>query len=167
MPACCLLLKKGVRPAVHLLNICADIARISTTRIAVSERRQHLRNIFCRVSYTPHGFFRLSTLIIIRMHKLISLFLNLALGGIKRQIVIQLTSLLAALAFYIVVLVISLVCLMLTTIGVGHLLATTIAPHFAYLIIAAFYIILLAIICAFRRQIIFQPIRRIVAHIIR
>jgi hypothetical protein len=101
------------------------------------------------------------------MHKLISLFLNLALGGIKRQIVIQLTSLLAALAFYIVVLVISLVCLMLTTIGVGHLLATTIAPHFAYLIIAAFYIILLAIICAFRRQIIFQPIRRIVAHIIR
>jgi hypothetical protein len=56
--------------------------------------------------------------------------------------------------------------LIFISIGVGHLLATTIAPQLAYIYIALFYIVLLAILFAFRKALFLNPISRFVTRLL-
>ena len=67
---------------------------------------------------------------------------------------------LATVAFYAVILLLGLVLLIFVSLGVGHLLATTIAPHWAYLLVAAFYLLLMVLIIVFKRRIFGDPIAR-------
>ena len=78
----------------------------------------------------------------------------------------KITILLAAIAFYAVAMAMGLVCLVFVSIGIGHLLATTLAPHLAYLFIAAFYLILFVLTIVFRRQIFIDPIARFVSRLL-
>jgi hypothetical protein len=78
----------------------------------------------------------------------------------------KLTILLSAVAFYAIVIMVAMVALIFISIGVGHLLATTIAPQLAYIYIALFYIVLLAILFAFRKALFLNPISRFVTRLL-
>lgn len=59
-----------------------------------------------------------------------------------------------------------IVCLVFVSIGIGHLLATSIAPHLAYLIVAAFYLILFVTVIAMRRKLFVDPIARFMSRLL-
>jgi hypothetical protein len=52
------------------------------------------------------------------------------------------------------------------SVGVGHLLATTIAPQLAYLIVALFYVVLLLVVCLMRRALFVDPIARFISKLL-
>lgn len=78
----------------------------------------------------------------------------------------KITILLATIAFTAVLMAVIMVCLVFISIGIGHLLATTIAPHWAYLFIAAFYVLLLVLVIAFRRPLFVDPISRFMSRLL-
>lgn len=75
----------------------------------------------------------------------------------------KLTIILSTMAIYSVVAVFATLALVFITLGVGHLLATTIAPHFAYLIVAGFYVIVLSVLFVLRKKLFINPIARFVS----
>ena len=75
----------------------------------------------------------------------------------------KLTIILSTMAIYAVVAVLGTLALVFITLGVGHLLATTIAPHFAYLIVAGFYVVMLVLAFVFRKKIFSDPIARFIS----
>lgn len=74
----------------------------------------------------------------------------------------KMTVLLSAIAFYTMVVAFGTLVLIFLSIGVGHLLAVTIAPVTAYLFVAAFYMVLLFVLIALRRKIFIDPICRFI-----
>ncbi|MDE6098292.1 MAG: phage holin family protein [Muribaculaceae bacterium] len=52
------------------------------------------------------------------------------------------------------------------SIGIGHLLATTIAEHLAYLWVSLFYILLVLVLVIFKRQLILNPICRYISRLL-
>lgn len=78
----------------------------------------------------------------------------------------KLTILLSTIAFAAVSAAIALVLVVFVTIGVGHLLATSIAPHMAYLIVAGFYLVILVIVVALRRKMFIDPIARFMSRLL-
>ena len=72
----------------------------------------------------------------------------------------KLTIILSTVAIYALVVIFATLSLVFLTLGVGHLLATTIAPHFAYLIVAGFYVVVLGVLILFRKAIFVNPIAR-------
>lgn len=77
----------------------------------------------------------------------------------------KLTVILSTVAIYALVVIFSTLSLVFLTLGVGHLLATTIAPHFAYLIVAGFYVLVLIVLLLFRKQIFINPISRFLSRL--
>ncbi|MDE6397162.1 MAG: phage holin family protein [Muribaculaceae bacterium] len=78
----------------------------------------------------------------------------------------KITILLATVAYSAVIMALGLVCLVFVSIGIGHLLATTLAPHLAYLIIAAFYLIVFILAIVFRRRLFVDPIARFMSRLL-
>lgn len=78
----------------------------------------------------------------------------------------KITILLATVAYSAVIMALGLVCLVFVSIGIGHLLATTLAPHLAYLIIAAFYLLIFSLVIAFRRKLFVDPIARFMSRLL-
>lgn len=72
----------------------------------------------------------------------------------------KLTIILSTMAIYALVVIFATLSLVFITLGVGHLLATTIAPHFAYLIVAGFYVIVLVLLFLLRKKLFVNPIAR-------
>lgn len=72
----------------------------------------------------------------------------------------KLTIILSTMAIYALVVIFGTLTLVFLTLGVGHLLATTIAPHFAYLIVAAFYVVVLIALLLLRKKLFINPIAR-------
>jgi CBS domain containing-hemolysin-like protein len=93
-------------------------------------------------------------------------FLKGTIDNVRLSAAEKLTILLSAVAFYAIVIVVALVALVFISIGIGHLLATTIAPQLAYIYIALFYIILLVVLFAFRKTIFLDPISRFVTRLL-
>lgn len=78
----------------------------------------------------------------------------------------KLAVLLATVAFYAIAVVIGMVTLVFVSIGIGHLLASTIAPHTAYLLVSAVYLILFVVLITFRKKLIFNPTARFVSRLL-
>lgn len=74
--------------------------------------------------------------------------------------------LLSSIAFSAIVVAIGLVFLVFVSIGIGHLLATTIAPHLAYLIVAGFYLVILVLAVLLRRRLFVDPITRFMSRLL-
>lgn len=72
----------------------------------------------------------------------------------------KLTIILSTIAIYALVVIFATLSLVFLTLGIGHLLATTIAPHFAYLIVAGFYVIVLVALLLLRKKLFYNPIAR-------
>ena len=79
----------------------------------------------------------------------------------------KLTLLLSALTFYALMIIVGMVALIFISIGVGHMLASTIShPMWAYVYIAGFYVILFVLLVVFRQKLIFDPIARFISRLI-
>ena len=78
----------------------------------------------------------------------------------------KLTIMLSTIAFTGVVVAVALILLVFITIGFGHWLATSIAPHLAYLIMAGFYLILLVLIVLMRKKWFINPIARFMSRLL-
>lgn len=77
----------------------------------------------------------------------------------------KLTILLSTIAFYTAVALIGTIVLIFISVGVGHLLATTVAHVAAYLYVAAFYLLLFILLIVFRRKIFVDPICRFITRL--
>lgn len=78
----------------------------------------------------------------------------------------KLTILLSTVTFIAVIVALLLILMVFVSIGVGHLLATSIAPHMAYLIVAGFYLLLLIVMALLRRQLFINPISRFISRLL-
>lgn len=77
----------------------------------------------------------------------------------------KLTILLSAIAFYATMLCVGTIVLIFLSVGVGHLLATTVARVPAYLYVAAFYLVVFILLIVFRRKIFIDPICRFITRL--
>jgi hypothetical protein len=93
-------------------------------------------------------------------------YAKLSLDGARLGLAEKLTILLSTVAFFAVVFVVALVALIFLSIGIGHILASTIAPLWAYVFIALFYLVLIAVLVAFKKQIFINPIARFITRLI-
>ena len=75
----------------------------------------------------------------------------------------KLSILLSAVAFYSLVVAFGTIVLIFISIGIGHLLASTIAHTAAYLYVAAFYLVLFILLFVFRKKIFVYPITRFIS----
>ncbi len=78
----------------------------------------------------------------------------------------KISVLLSSIAYVSIIGALGLVCLVFISIGIGHVLATTIAPHLAYLIVAAFYFLLFGLAIAFKQRLFFDPISRFMSRLL-
>lgn len=78
----------------------------------------------------------------------------------------KITILLATIAFSAVMMALGIVFFIFVSIGIGHYLATTMAPHMAYLIVAAFYLIILLVTMSLRRRLFVDPIARFMSRLL-
>ncbi len=100
-----------------------------------------------------------------RLSSIVLRFLTLQLDYAKLTATEKLTVLLSTIAFFALVVIIGMISLVFISIGVGHWLAVTIAPHTAYLFVSAFYLLLLIVLIIFRNQIIFNPAARFISRL--
>ena len=73
--------------------------------------------------------------------------------------------LLSAVAFYAVLLIVGSMVLLFLSFGIGHMLAETVAPIAAFLYVAAFYVVLFAVLFFMRRKLFIDPITRFVTRL--
>lgn len=77
----------------------------------------------------------------------------------------KLTVLLSTIAFFAVAIIIGFTTLVFVSIGIGHWLAATIAPDTAYLIVSAFYLLLLILLIVLRNKLIYDPVSRFISRL--
>lgn len=73
---------------------------------------------------------------------------------------------LSSIAFSAVAIAVGIVFLVFVSIGIGHLLASSIAPHLAYLIVAGFYLVLFIAIFCLRKRLFINPVTRFMSRMI-
>ncbi len=93
-------------------------------------------------------------------------FVNMQLDYARLTAAEKLSVLLSTIACFALVIVIGMITLVFISIGIGQLLASTIAPYTAYLIVSGFYLLLLIALVVFRRQIIFNPAARFLSRLL-
>lgn len=98
-----------------------------------------------------------------RLYSLAVRYLTLQLDYARLSATEKFTVLLSTIALYSLIVILGMITLLFVSIGIGHLLASTIAPHLAYLIVAAFYLLLLLAIIIFRKELIFNPAARFIS----
>lgn len=75
----------------------------------------------------------------------------------------KMTVLLSTIAFYSMVVIVGTLVLIFVSIGVGHMLASTIARVPAYLYVAAFYLVLFILLFVLRKKLFIDPIARFIS----
>lgn len=98
-----------------------------------------------------------------RLYTIAWRFITLQLDYVRLTAAEKLTVLLSTIAFFALVVIIGMITLVFISIGIGHWLAVTIAPYTAYLLVSAFYILLLVALIVFRKQLIFNPAARFIS----
>ncbi len=100
------------------------------------------------------------------LYKLLRRLLGLKLEDARLILAIKLTKLLGGIVFVMLGIMLFLCMLGFISLAIGHLLSTVMHPVWAYLIIALFYFALFAIIAAFRKTLIMDPIARFISKLI-
>ncbi len=78
----------------------------------------------------------------------------------------KLTLLFATMAFYFVAITLGIVIVFLVSMAMSHLLSQSIEQHYVYLIMAAFYLVLLVVVFALRKVLFLNPIARFLSKLI-
>ena len=95
-----------------------------------------------------------------RLANIVVRYLTLQLDYARLTATEKLIVLLSTVAFFGIVVIIGFIALVFISVGIGHWLSMTIAPYTAYLFVSAFYLVLIAVIIIFRKQLIFNPVSR-------
>lgn len=96
----------------------------------------------------------------------VSRYVKLLLEDTRLNVAEKLTRLLSAVALCALLVIISTVMLVFISLGVSMLLAQTLGALWAFLIVAAFYAVLLAVIYFGRRTLFEDPIARFISRLI-
>lgn len=100
-----------------------------------------------------------------RLSSILMRYLTLQVEYARLTATEKLTVLLSTIAFFALLVILGLITLLFVSIGIGHWLASTIAPESAYLFVSAFYLMLLILLVVFRRQLIFNPAARFISRL--
>lgn len=100
------------------------------------------------------------------LYKLAKRLFHLKVEDARLVLAVKLTKLLGAIVYLFVGFMLLLCLLAFIALAVGHLLCTVMEPVWAYLIIAALYLVILCIIVAAKRQLIMDPIARFISRLI-
>lgn len=95
-----------------------------------------------------------------RLANIVVRYLTLQLDYARLTATEKLIVLLSTVVFSGILAIIGVIALVFISIGIGHWLSMTVAPYTAYLFVSAFYIVLIALIVVFRKQLIFNPVSR-------
>lgn len=96
----------------------------------------------------------------------IKCYIKLLLEDTRLSVAEKLTRLLSGLALSVVLMIIATVALVFISIGISMLLARTLSPMWAFLIVAGFYVVLFAVVILCRRFFIVDPIARFISRLI-
>lgn len=100
-----------------------------------------------------------------RLSSIVVRYLTMQLDYARLTATEKLTVLLSTIAFFALILILGLITLVFISIGIGHLLAATVAPYTAYLYVSAFYLVLVVLLIVFRNQLIFDPVSRFLSRL--
>lgn len=100
------------------------------------------------------------------IYEILRRFISLHVENARLTATEKVTLLFTAITYYSLLTIAGTVALVFISIGVGHLLATTVALHFAYLYVAAFYLAIFIAIIVFKRQLILNPICRFISRLL-
>lgn len=97
-----------------------------------------------------------------KLLRLVQLNIESARLGVAEKLV----TFLSAAALTGVKVILGALVLVFASVGVGHLLAVSIAPHIAYLLVAAFYLLLFILLIIFRKALVIDPISRFITRLL-
>ena len=92
--------------------------------------------------------------------------LDLKLEDARFVLAIKLTKLLGGIVFVFLGFMLALCTLAFISVAIGHLLCYVMHPVWAYLLIALFYLILIAVMVIFKKVLIMDPIARFISKLI-
>ena len=93
-------------------------------------------------------------------------YLRLLVEDTKLNVAEKLTRLLAAVALSAVLLILGIVTLVYISMAVAWSLAVALSPVWSYIIVAGFFVILLAVLIFFRKTLIENPIARFISRLL-
>ena len=92
--------------------------------------------------------------------------ISLNVDNAKLTLVEKLALFSTAAAFYFVVLLLGVIIVFFVSMSICHLLLQVMEPQYVYLVMAAFYMILLVIVCAMKNVLFLNPISRFVSKLL-
>lgn len=93
-------------------------------------------------------------------------YVRLLVEDTKLNVAEKLTRLLAAVALSAVLLILGIVTLVYISMAVAWSLAVALSPVWSYIIVAGFFVILLAVLIIFRKELIENPIARFISRLL-
>ena len=93
-------------------------------------------------------------------------YVRLLIEDTRLNVAEKLTRLLAAVAFCSVLLILGIVTLVYISMAVAWSLAVTLSPVWSYIIVAGFFVLLVAALIIFRRPLIEDPIARFISRLL-
>lgn len=96
----------------------------------------------------------------------VSRYVKLLVEDTRLGLAEKLTRLLSAIAVSAVLVILALVAMVFVSIGISYLLAPVISPVWSFLAVAAFYLVLIAVFVALKRQLVVDPIARFISSLL-
>lgn len=87
--------------------------------------------------------------------------------GLRQSVTSIVAHILATMTYVVVIAIAAIVCMVFLTLGLEALIETVMSPCWAYLIVAAVYVLVVALLRGFRRRLFYIPFRRYLARVIR
>lgn len=92
--------------------------------------------------------------------------ISLNVDNAKLTLAEKLTLFSTAAAFYAVVMLLGVIVVFFVSMAICHLLSQVMEPHYVYLIMAAFYVLLLIVVYAMKNILFLNPISRFVSKLL-
>ena len=92
-------------------------------------------------------------------------YVNLNVANAKLSATEKLSILFAAIAFYFISILLGAVALIFVSMAISEVLSLSLPQHYVYLIMAAFYVFILIIVCLLRKVLFLNPIARFMSKI--
>lgn len=93
-------------------------------------------------------------------------YIELNIENVRLSAAEKTSILFTSIAFVAMVIIVGTISLFFISIGIGHLLASTIAPHWAYMFVAGFYVLVLILIIVFKNRLFLYPITKFVTRLL-
>ena len=93
-------------------------------------------------------------------------YISLLIEDTRLNVAEKLTRLLSAASLFLILVILTTVALVFLSIAVGIALSVAITPRWSFIIVAAFYLILLVVLVTCRRKLIENPVARFVSALI-